>query len=89
MSAFHQYVPGEIWPYDEIVKYKAHIVLHQLSWEVVESLPAYDHIKLGYDDRDILIANYIESLKNLAKAGLKVITYNFIPLLDWLRTDVN
>ena len=89
VSALHQYLPGELWPYEEIIKYKNYIENHQLTWEVVESLPVHDHIKLGYKDRDVLIANYIQSMQNLAKAGIKVITYNFMPLLDWLRTDVN
>lgn len=89
VSALHQYLPGEIWPYDEIIKYKSHIEQQNLSWEVVESLPVHDHIKLGYEDIDVLIANYKLSMQNLAKAGIKVITYNFMPLLDWLRTDVN
>ena len=75
--------------FEEIIKYKNYIENNQLTWEVVESLPVHDHIKLGYEDRDTLIADYIESLKNLAKAGIKVVTYNFMPLLDWLRTDVN
>jgi mannonate dehydratase len=89
VSALHQYLPGEIWSCEEIIKYKSYINSHQLTWEVVESLTVHDHIKLGYIDRDALISNYIVSLKNLAKAGIKVITYNFMPLLDWLRTDVN
>jgi len=89
VSALHQYLPGEIWDYDTIIQYKAEIENHGLKWEVVESLPVHDHIKLGYEDRDDLIRKYILSMQNLAKAGIKVITYNFMPLLDWLRTDVD
>lgn len=89
VSALHQYLPGEIWPYEDIVEYKKHIEIYGMKWEVVESLPVHDHIKLGYEDRDELIDKYISTLKNLAKANVKVITYNFMPLLDWLRTDVN
>jgi len=89
VSALHQYLPGEIWDYDAIIQYKSDIESHGLKWEVVESLPVHDHIKLGYDDRDELIGKYILSMQNLAKAGVKVITYNFMPLLDWLRTDVD
>jgi len=89
VSALHQYLPGEVWPFEEIIKYRTDIEQHNLVWEVVESLPVHDHIKLGYNDRDVLIDNYIQSMQNLAKAGIKVITYNFMPLLDWLRTDVN
>lgn len=89
VSALHHYLPGEIWPYEVITAYKNHIETYGMKWEVVESLSVHDHIKLGYRDRDELIANYITSIRNLAKAGIKVVTYNFMPLLDWLRTDVN
>lgn len=89
VTALHQYLPGEVWPYEDIVHHKQIISAVGLQWQVVESLPVHDHIKLGYDDKDQLIANYISSLKNLAKANVKIITYNFMPLLDWLRTDVN
>lgn len=89
VSALHQYLPGEVWPFEDILAYKNHIEVHGMKWEVVESLPVHDHIKLGYEDKDVLIENYLTSIKNLAKAGIKVITYNFMPLLDWLRTDVN
>ncbi len=89
VSALHTFKPGEIWPYEAIINYKKDIESHGMTWEVVESLPVHDHIKLGYDDRDVLIENYIESLKNLSKAGIYTITYNFMPLLDWLRTDVS
>lgn len=89
VSALHAYNPGEVWPYEEIVAYKKEIEKAGLHWEVVESLPVHDHIKMGYVDRDELISNYKISIENLAKAGIKVITYNFMPLLDWLRTNVN
>jgi mannonate dehydratase len=88
VSALHQFKPGEIWPYEAISKFKRYIESFGLSWEVVESLPVHDHIKLGYPDRDVLIDHYIESLKNLSRAGVYIVTYNFMPLLDWLRTDV-
>lgn len=89
VSALHQYKPGDIWPLHEITEYKNYISSHDLEWNVVESLPVHDHIKLGYPDRDILIDNYIQSLKNLSDAGVYIVTYNFMPLLDWLRTDVS
>lgn len=89
VSALHRFAPGEVWPYEDIVSYKHQIESHSLRWEVVESLPVHDHIKMGYEDRDQLIDNYISSVRNLAKAGVKIITFNFMPLLDWLRTNVN
>jgi mannonate dehydratase len=88
VSALHSYAPGEIWPLAAIEEYKDYIASFGLKWEVVESLPVHDHIKVGYRDRDDLIDNYIQSIRNLASAGVKVVTYNFMPLLDWLRTDV-
>ncbi len=89
VSALHNYAPGEVWPYEEIAAYKRHIDSAGLGWEVVESLPVHDHIKMGYPDRDLLIDNYTKSLRNLAKAGVYIVTYNFMPLLDWLRTDIH
>jgi mannonate dehydratase len=89
VSALHRFAPGEVWPYEDIVSYKKHIESFNLKWEVVESLPVHDYIKMGYEDRDQLIENYISSLRNLAKAGVNIITFNFMPLLDWLRTNVN
>jgi mannonate dehydratase len=88
VSALHNFKPGEVWPLNAIIDYKNFIESHGMTWEVVESLPVHDHIKLGYSDRDIFIENYIESIRNLSKAGVYTITYNFMPLLDWLRTDV-
>ncbi len=88
VTALHGFSPGVIWPYNAIEAHKNMIASHGMSWVVVESLPVHDHIKLGYADRDQLIEHYIISLQNLAKAGIKIITYNFMPLLDWVRTDV-
>lgn len=89
VSALHSFKPGEIWPLSSIIDHKNLIESNGMTWEVVESLPVHDHIKLGYPDRDLLIDNYIKSLKNLSNAGIYTVTYNFMPLLDWLRTDIS
>src|SRR5690606_26602219 len=64
------------------------IASYGLRWSVVESLPVSESIKYGGEDRDQLIENYIKSLENLGKAGVKTVCYNFMPVLDWARTDL-
>ncbi|ACU08183.1 Mannonate dehydratase [Flavobacteriaceae bacterium 3519-10] len=88
VSALHDIPNGEIWPLDAIEDYKNHIASYGLRWSVVESLPVSESIKYGGEDRDQLIGNYIKSLENLGKAGVKTVCYNFMPVLDWARTDL-
>ncbi|KQR94323.1 mannonate dehydratase [Chryseobacterium sp. Leaf180] len=88
VSALHDISNGEIWPLDAILDYKKNIENHGLRWSVVESLPVSEAIKYGGEDRDLLIENYIQSLENLGKAGIKTVCYNFMPVLDWARTDL-
>ena len=80
--------PGEMWPYDEILAYKRKIEEHGLELEVIESVNIHEDIKLGLETRDGYIENYIKTIKNLGKAGVKVICYNFMPVFDWLRTNL-
>lgn len=88
VTALHDVKNGEIWTVEAINDLKQYIESHGLRWSVVESLPVCEAIKYGGADRDRLIENYKISLANLGKCGIHTICYNFMPVLDWARTEL-
>lgn len=88
VSALHAIPYGEVWPQDAIAARKDVITQAGFDWVVVESLPIHERIKRGDGDLSTLFANYRQSMANLAAQGVKTICYNFMPLLDWTRTDL-
>lgn len=88
VSAVYDEPVGEVWPLAKIEALKARIEAAGLHFEVVESVPVHEDIKLGKPSRDRLIANYQQTLRHLAAAGIRVVCYNFMPVFDWTRTEL-
>lgn len=89
VTALHDIKNGEVWAAETIQEMKVYIESFGLRWAVVESLPVCEAIKYGGSQRDALIENYKISLANLGRAGITTVCYNFMPVIDWIRTDLS
>lgn len=89
VTAVYDVPVGEVWPMENINKLKQSVEANGLAFDVIESVPVHEDIKLGKDTRDQLIENYKQNIRNLGEAGVKVICYNFMPVFDWTRTELD
>lgn len=89
VSAIYDVPAGEVWPYERIVELKKEVESKGLRLDVIESVPVHEEIKMGLPSRDKWIANYKETLRNLGNAGVKVVCYNFMPVFDWTRSELD
>lgn len=89
VTAVYDVAAGDVWPMESLLTLKAECDKNDLKMEVIESIPVHEDIKLGKDTRDKYIENYAENIRRCAKVGIKCVCYNFMPVFDWLRTNLH
>src|SRR5437773_5614071 len=88
VGALFEVPVGDAWPLDHIVALREEVEQNGLALSVIESIPVHEDIKLGRPTRDRLIDNYCESVRTMGELGVRVLCYNFMPVFDWMRTDL-
>ena len=88
VSALFEIPVGDVWPFESVERLRDEVERHDLQLSVIESVPVHEDIKLGRATRDRYIDNYCESIGNIGRAGVPVLCYNFMPVFDWVRTDL-